>query len=87
MNIHFSHIIKAGERNREFNLRKVSSGSAMVYHIDVPDDKGNRVFFTMRQNKEGEWRMVEQVLPSWLYDAEAAIGEAIKQKEHQTSYR
>ena len=78
MNIYFSKVIKAGERLREFNFRKLSNADDSSYYVDVNDDKGNRVIFSMYWDAEAKWKTSAQKLPMWIHDAEVQLGEAIE---------
>lgn len=78
MSTYFSKVIKAGERQREFNFRQTSSTDEGRYSVDVPDEKGNRVMFSMYKDEEG-WKASAQLLPVWIHDAEPALGEAIEE--------
>ena len=78
MNIYFSKVIKAGERQREFNFRRLSSADDASYHVDVNDDKGNRIIFSMYRNAEGNWKTSAQKLPIWIHNAELVLGEVIE---------
>jgi hypothetical protein len=77
MNIYFSKVIKAGERQREFNFRKLSDAPDHRYHVDVNDDKGNRIIFSMYRDAEGKWKTSAQKLPLWIHNAELILGSAI----------
>ena len=79
MSTYFSKVIKAGERQREFNFRQTSNNDESRYSIDVPDDKGNRVMFSMYKNSEGQWKTAAQLLPLWIHDAEMYLAEAIEE--------
>ena len=79
MSTYFSKVIKAGERQREFNFRQTSNNDTSRYSIDVPDDKGNRVMFSMYKNSEGQWKTAAQLLPLWIHDAEAILADAIEE--------
>lgn len=87
MSTYFSCVIKAGERNREFNVRQVVINAARAYKVDVPDERGNRITFTMLQNQEGKWQMTDQALPAWLYDAENNLHKAIEENRKQNADR
>lgn len=78
MNIYFSKLIKAGERLREFNFRQLSQHDNSSYHVDVNDDKGNRIIFSMYRNAEGKWKTSAQKLPLWIHNAELILGDAIE---------
>ncbi|RYY96505.1 MAG: hypothetical protein EOO11_13325 [Chitinophagaceae bacterium] len=83
MNIHFSCIIKAGNRQREFNLRLLPAGEDTRYEVDVPDDRGQRIYFHMQRSPEGQWRASAAGLPEWVQQAEPGLDTAIR--EHQGS--
>ena len=57
-NIHFTKLIKAANRLREFNFRLLPGTSNSLLHVDVPDDRGNRIMFKM-QKADNQWRIVE----------------------------
>ena len=79
MNIYFSKVLKAGDRQREFNFRQLSHTDDKSYMVDVPDDKGQRISFTMNKDANDVWKTDEQHLPSWIMEVEAALNEAIIQ--------
>jgi hypothetical protein len=79
MNIYFSKVIKAGERQREFNFRRLSSADDASYYVDVNDDKGNRIIFSMYRDAEGKWKTSAQKLPLWIHNAENILGEVIEE--------
>ena len=79
MSTYFSKVIKAGDRQREFNFRQTSNNDESRYSIDVPDDKGNRVMFSMYKNSEGQWKTTAQLLPLWIHDAELFLADAIEE--------
>lgn len=78
MSIHFSKIIKAGDRNREFNFNRTNRANVQ-YNVNVPDERGNRIFFTMYQ-EEGVWKIAPDVLPAWIMSIEAELGIAIDEE-------
>lgn len=78
MSIHFSKIIKAGDRNREFNFNRTNRATVQ-YSVNVPDERGNRIFFTMYQ--EGNvWKIAADVLPTWILSIEEELGRAIDEE-------
>ena len=88
MSTYFSKIIKAGERLREFNFRQIFNTVDAKYSVDVPDDKGNRIIFSMYKNANGQWKTSEQVLPTWIHDVEMALANAIEEnKANDTSLK
>lgn len=79
MSIHFSKIIKAGDRNREFNFNRTARATAVQYSVNVPDERGNRIFFTMYQ-EDGVWKIAPDVLPTWILNIEEELGRAIDEE-------
>ena len=78
MNIYFSKVIKAGEKQREFNFRQYKRLDENSYAIDVPDDKGQRIAFFMNKDVDGVWKTVgDEQLPVWIQGVEAELSEAI----------
>lgn len=84
-NTSFSKIIKAGDRQHEFNFRQLSGGEDK-FHVDVPDVKGNRIIFYMVRNDKDEWKLSEK-LPSWIQDAETALSDAIKEETQRIALK
>ena len=76
MNINFSKIIKAGDRNREFNFTCTNPLSNQ-YNVNVPDERGNRIFFTMH-NEDGGWKTNMDILPQWIINVEDELVKAIE---------
>lgn len=83
MSTYFSKVIKAGERLREFNFRQLMSPADNLYHIDVSDDRGNRVIFKMHKEDDGQWKFVTQPLPEWVSSIEGPLSDAIKEQLQQ----
>lgn len=81
MSTYFSKVIKAGERQREFNFRQLPAAADPTYHVDVPDDKGNRIIFQMHQSEPGNWKTGAAVVPVWIQDAEAVLSAAILEQQ------
>jgi hypothetical protein len=78
MSTYFSKIIKAGARQREFNFRQLAAGARLRYHVDVNDDKGNRLVFKLEKDTDGVWKTAEpDNLPEWIYSAESTLGSSI----------
>jgi hypothetical protein len=74
-NIQFTKLIKSPTHLREFNFRKLP-GVEELFHVDVNDDRGNRVMFNMKL-EEGQWRISNKIVPQWISDAETKLQEAI----------
>ena len=83
MSTYFSKLIKAGGQLREFNFKLASLNDDSRYIIDVPDDKGGRISFSIYRNADGNWRISAQLMPMWIHEAETTLGEAIE--EHKKS--
>jgi len=79
MSVYFSKIIKAGDRNREFNFTRLPHRSSTQYSVDVPDERGNRISFTMHQ-EEGVWKASLDILPPWVLNAEEELSKAIEEE-------
>ena len=79
-NIHFTKLIKTGDRLREFNFRMLPGNSNNLFHVDVPDDRGNRIVFKMQRHESNQWRVVEQTLPGWIKDNESRLNDQIEEE-------
>lgn len=79
MNQYFSKVLKVGERQREFNFRQLSHAPDQGFFVDVPDDRGQRVSFSMYKNADGYWKTAAQSLPLWIHNAEDVLNEAIEE--------
>lgn len=77
--IQFSLLVKAGERVREFNFRKLKNPGEEQLSVNVCDERGERILFGM-QKKEGFWRIDSQSLPKWIIQNENRLGEAVEQE-------
>lgn len=79
MSNYFSKLIKAGGRLREFNFRQASMNDDSRYSVDVPDDKGNRICFSLYRNADAEWKISAMLMPLWVHDTEVQLAEAIEE--------
>lgn len=79
MSTYFSKLIKAGDKLREFNFRQASMNDESRYTVDVPDDKGNRIIFSLYKNADAEWKISAQLMPIWVHNAEAELATAIEE--------
>lgn len=77
-NIQFTKLIKAPTQLKEFNFRKVP-GAEELFHVDVNDDRGNRIIFNMKREND-EWRIADNIVPKWISDAEPRLKDAIAQE-------
>ena len=75
-NIHFTKLLKTTDRLREFNFRMINGDANGLFHVDVPDDRGNRIMFKM-QKANNEWTLVERQLPAWILDNEKRLNDLI----------
>ncbi len=74
--VHFTRLIKAGGRLREFNFRKLRQLEEEIFSVDTVDDRGNRILFYMRNNNS-TWSISPQPLPTWVVENEAKLNEHI----------
>ncbi len=81
-NIHFTKLVKANSRLREFNFRMLPGTSNSLLHVDVPDDRGNRIIFKMQKAENNQWKIVEEGLPAWVAGNENLLNEAIAEELH-----
>lgn len=79
MSTYFSRIIKAGDRNREFNFTRLPHRSGTQYSVDVPDEKGNRISFIMH-HEDGIWKTSIDILPAWVLQVEEHLSNAIEEE-------
>jgi len=77
MKPYFTRLVKAGDRLREFNFRKFAAPTNMI-HVDVSDERGSRHTFKMQRSETDEWKIDEQNLPPWIYEAEEKLNAAIR---------
>lgn len=81
-NIHFTKLVKTAGRLHEFNFRILPGTSNSSMHVDVPDDRGNRIIFKMNREEGNQWRITEPQLPSWVLDSEKKLNELIEEELH-----
>ncbi|TMI96192.1 MAG: hypothetical protein E6H06_04545 [Bacteroidetes bacterium] len=77
-NIQFSKLVKTEGRLREFNFRK-SNPDAVLFFVDVTDDRSNRIFFQMKKENES-WKIEPQLLPDWIIKNEEKLHEVIEEE-------
>ena len=87
MSTYFSKIIKAGGKLREFNFRQTNLNDDTRYSVDVPDDKGDRIMFTLYKNTDREWKTSAQLLPTWIQDVEQVLAKAIEENNEEQPVR
>jgi len=79
-NIHFTKLVKTTDRLREFNFRLLPGNSNSLFHVDVPDDRGNRIMFRMQKTDNSDWKIVDQQLPNWISDNEKKLNDLIEEE-------
>lgn len=77
-NIQFSRLIKAEDRLREFNFRKMGGMNEGIFSVDVADDRGNRILFKMHKVDQ-TWTIIETGLPLWVTSSSAFLHEKIEE--------
>jgi len=83
--VHFTRLIKAGGRLREFNFRKLRGQEPETFTVDTVDDRGNRFLFRMQKNGANQWSIIPQMLPKWIPENEIKLHEAIEDELHNIS--
>ncbi len=77
--VHFTRLIKAGGRLREFNFRKLKQLDEELFSVDTVDDRGNRILFYMQKKDNPHWSIIQQVvLPTWIVENEDKLAEQIE---------
>jgi hypothetical protein len=76
----FSTTIRANGSQKEFNFLKVNSASIPTYHIDVPDERGNRHYFSMILT-EDHWTISSVRVPDWIRNAEKLLENTVEEYE------
>lgn len=82
--VHFTRLIKAGGRLREFNFRKLRQLEEDIFSVDTVDDRGNRIIFYMHKKNAG-WTIIPQPLPTWITENENKLNEHIDMELHTGS--
>jgi hypothetical protein len=79
-NIQFTKVLKAEGRMREFNFRKPNGREQALTTVDVSDDRGHRIIFTMQKDDKEQWKVVPQPLPAWIMQLETKLSELIEEE-------
>ncbi len=78
--VQFSLLVKAGDRLREFNFRKLKIPHEDLFSVNVCDERGNRVMFNMEKIEE-EWKVTSSGrLPRWIVHNETRLREALTEE-------
>jgi hypothetical protein len=83
-NIQFTRHVKVSGRVREFNFRKIPGIQDELFHVDVSDERSNRIMFKMKKI-EGQWKIVDQQLPQWVLEGETKLHELIEEELNNPS--
>ena len=80
-NIQFTRLIKTEGKIREFNFRRAGYHEDIYFSVDVNDDRGNRIIFTMKKQNE-TWSIEQPLrpLPVWIAKVEQQLNESIEQE-------
>ena len=78
-NVHFTRLVKTADKLREFNFRKVPDAVDQLFHVDVADDRGNRIVFKLRK-QEGRWKVMDEALPQWIMITENVLNDLIAEE-------
>ena len=79
-NIHFTKLVRTADRLREFNFRMLPGTSNSSVHVDVPDDRGNRIVFKMNRQDGNQWRIDQSNVPAWVIDSEKKLNDLIEEE-------
>jgi hypothetical protein len=77
-NIQFTKLVKAPVQQREFNFRRIPNTAVSTFHVDVSDDKMNRIIFRMEKEVSGYWKIVGNALPVWVSEVEPQLHDIIE---------
>lgn len=81
--VQFSLLIKTGNRLREFNFRKLNKDENGIFSVNVCDERGNRIFFTMEKLND-HWEIISQSTPPiWLDQDHEGLELALEQELQQ----
>lgn len=75
-NVQFTKMVKANGRLKEFNFRKIKKDDQELFTVDVSDDRGNRIIFSMEKS-DGHWAIREAALPEWVTENESKLSDLI----------
>jgi len=80
-NVQFTKVLKAEGRMREFNFRKPNGREAALCTVDVSDDRGQRIIFTMQKDdNSNSWKILPQAVPAWITQLEGKLSELIEEE-------
>ena len=80
-NVQFTKVLKAEGRMREFNFRKPNGRKAALCTVDVSDDRGQRIIFTMQKDdNSNSWKILPQAVPAWITQLEGKLSELLEEE-------
>jgi len=79
-NVQFTKVLKAEGRMREINFRKPNGREQALCTVDVSDDRGQRIIFTMQKDENNSWKIVPQALPVWITQLEKKLSDLIEEE-------
>ncbi len=77
--VQFSLLVKTDNRLREFNFRKLRTTGDELLAVNVCNERGDRIFFSM-QKKENDWKIVPDHVPEWIGKNELTLRKAIEEE-------
>jgi hypothetical protein len=77
-NIQFTKLVKAPTQQREFNFRRIPNTPVETFHVDVSDDKTNRIIFRIQKEASSMWKIVDSTLPKWIADVEQKLNDILE---------
>lgn len=77
--IQFSRQLKAGNRQREFNFKKLKNTGDEQFSVNVSDERGDRIVFSMKKDDD-KWQIAPAQLPTWIVQSEAKLHEVIEEE-------
>jgi len=78
-NVHFTRLVKINSRLKEFNLRRVPDATDSLFHVDVADDRGNRIVFRVKK-ENNTWKIIDPAVPAWIWENEKTISDLITEE-------
>ena len=77
--IQFTTLVKAEDRLREFNFRKIKGTDEEMFSVNVCTERGDRIIFNM-QKKDNTWKIVPGQVPQWILQTENKLNEVIEEE-------
>lgn len=77
---HFSKLLKAGGRLREFNFRKLTDQTEDGwFHVDVADERGDRIIFRLSTSLNS----ASASLPPWVIEVWPQLLDVAKEENDE----